>query len=274
MKQLTASRALVMTSHPLPAAAVTAVAAGLAVGSDRPLASAVLATAAVFTGQLSVGWLNDLVDAPRDASVGRTDKPLAAKEIPPAAVRAAFIAAALAAVVLTLFSAPLAAAAHLAALASAWAYDLGLKATAFSVVPFAFSFGLLPVFLSNGDPFPPPWLVAAAATLGSAAHFVNVLPDLADDAATGVRGLPHRLGPSVSRFATAALVLATSTLLVFGPDGTPSPLALTTVPVAVSILVVGFLLDNRPRSRAAFRAVMLVALIDVALLLHIGISAT
>jgi 4-hydroxybenzoate polyprenyltransferase len=273
VKQLSASSALARASHPLPAVAVSAVAAGLAIGSDRPLGSAAVATAAVFAGQLSVGWLNDLVDAPRDTLVGRTDKPLAAREIRPAAVRAAFLAAAVAAVVLTLFSAPLAAAAHLAALASAWAYDLKLKSTPISVVPFAFSFGLLPAFLSNGDPFPPPWLIAAAATLGSAAHFVNVLPDLADDAATGVHGLPHRLGPSVSRFATAALVLATSALLVLGPDGPPSPLALATVPLAVGILVVGFLLDNRPRSRSAFRAVMLVAVIDVALLIHIGIAA-
>ncbi|GAA2147873.1 membrane protein [Glycomyces algeriensis] len=273
VKQLSTSWALVRASHPLPAVAVSAVATGLALGSDRGPASAACAIAAVLAGQLSVGWLNDLVDAPRDARVGRTDKPLAAGEIRPAAVRAAFIASALAAVVLSLFSAPLAAAAHLAALACAWAYDLGVKATAFSVVPFAIAFGLLPAFLSNGDPFPPPWLIAAAATLGSAAHFVNVLPDLADDAATGVRGLPHRLGPLPSRLATAALVLTTSLLLVLGPDGPPSPLALGTVPLAVTILVTGFMLDNRPRSRAAFRAVMLVALIDVALLLHTGISA-
>ncbi|MDA1362992.1 UbiA family prenyltransferase [Glycomyces luteolus] len=272
MKQVAASWALVRASHPLPAVAVSAVAAGLAIGADREPASAVVAVAAVFAGQLSVGWLNDLIDANRDARVGRTDKPLAAKEIRPATVRLAFLVSAVAAVVLTLLSAPLAAAAHIAALASAWAYDLGVKATAFSVVPFAVSFGLLPAFLANGEPFPPPWLIAAAATLGSAAHFVNVLPDLADDAATGVRGLPHRLGPMVSRFATAALVLTASVLLVFGPNGPPSPLALATVPVAVGILVVGFLLDNRPRSRAAFRAVMLVALIDVVLLIHTGIS--
>lgn len=272
MKRLSASGALVRASHPLPAVAVSAVAAGLALGSERSPVSAVVATVAVFAGQLSVGWLNDLIDAPRDAKVGRTGKPLAAGEISPAAVRTAFIVSAACAVVLSLFSAPLAGGLHIAALASAWAYDLGVKATAFSVVPFAFSFGLLPAYLSNGAPYPPTWLIAAAAALGSAAHFVNVLPDLADDAATGVRGLPHRLGPPVSRFATAALVLTTSVLLVFGPDGAPSPVALATVPLAVSILVVGFLLDGRPRSRAAFRAVMLVALIDVALLLHTGIS--
>ena len=36
----------------------------------------------------------------------------------------------------------------------------------------------------------PGWAVAAGACLGVAAHLANVLPDLADDASTGVRGLP------------------------------------------------------------------------------------
>lgn len=273
VSHFSASRAMVQASHPLPALAVSAVAAGLALSADRTPASVVIATAAVFAGQLSVGWLNDLVDAPRDARVGRRDKPVATGAIGPGAVRAAFIVSAGAAVVLSLFSAPFGAAAHLAALLSAWAYDLGVKATAFSVAPFAFSFGLLPVFLFLGTPqapLPPLWLIAAAAALGSAAHFVNVLPDLADDDATGVRGLPHRMGPRGGRIAAAALVLTASGLLVFGPSGPPTTLTLTAVPLSAAILVAGFLLDRRPRSRAAFRAVMLVALIDVALLLHTG----
>lgn len=264
---------MVRASHPLPALAVTALAAGLAIGADRSFGSGLVAVAAVFAGQLSVGWLNDLVDAPRDAQVGRRTKPLATGEVTPRAVRWAFIAAAVAAVVLSLFSAPLGAAAHLAALASAWAYDLGVKATAYSVAPFAVSFGLLPAFLFLGtpaSPFPPLWLLAAAAALGSAAHFVNVLPDLDDDDATGVRGLPHRLGPWPSRFIAATLVLAASGLVVFGPSGAPAPLALAAVPLSAVILIAGLVLDRRPRSRVAFRAVMLVALIDVVLLLHSG----
>jgi 4-hydroxybenzoate polyprenyltransferase len=111
------------------------------------------------------------------------------------------------------------------------------------------------------------WLAAA---LGSAAHFVNVLPDLDDDRATGVRGLPHRLGPWPSRLTAAALVLTASGLVVFGPAGVPALLALAAVPLSAAVLATGLLLDRRPRSRVAFRAVMLVALIDVALLLHSG----
>jgi 4-hydroxybenzoate polyprenyltransferase len=266
---------MVRASHPLPALAVTAFAAGLAVGADRTFSSGLIAVAAVFAGQLSVGWLNDLVDAPRDAHVGRRTKPLATGEVTSAAVRWAFFVSAAAAVGLSLLSAPLGAAAHIVALASAWAYNLGLKATAFSVAPFAVSFGLLPAFLYLGSPqstLPPLWLLAAAAALGSAAHFVNVLPDLDDDHATGVRGLPHRLGPWASRFIAAGLVLTASGLVVFGPIGAPAPLALAAVPLSAFILVAGLLLDRRPRSRVAFRAVMLVALVDVTLLLQSGFS--
>ena len=107
-------------------------------------------------------------------------------------------AIALAAVpLLSLLSGWRAAIVHCVAVALAWAYDLGLKATALSVVPYAIAFGLLPVFVVlglPGAPWPPWWAPVAGALLGAGAHFANALPDLDDDIATGVRGLPHRLG--------------------------------------------------------------------------------
>ena len=42
--------------------------------------------------------------------------------------------------------------------------------------------------------WPPAWMMATGAVLGVGAHLLNALPDLADDDATGVRGLPQRLG--------------------------------------------------------------------------------
>ncbi|WP_026931425.1 UbiA family prenyltransferase [Glycomyces tenuis] len=267
--------ALARACHPLPVLAVTAITAGLVIGAERPFGASLTVVAAVFAGQLSVGWLNDLVDAPRDAMAGRSGKPVAAGEVAPAVVRVGVIAAAALALLLSLPSGLAAAGAHTAALVSAWAYDLGVKATAFSVLPYAVSFALLPAFVSMGlpgSPLPPPWLLAGAACLGSAAHFVNVLPDLDDDAATGVRGLPHRLGPRVSWAVAAALVLGASALLAFGPPGPPAPAGLAAVPLAAAVLAVGALLGRRPRSRAAFRAVIAVALVDVALLLQTGVS--
>ncbi|MEU6861302.1 UbiA family prenyltransferase [Glycomyces sp. NPDC046736] len=269
-----ASKALLQASHPLPALAVTLVTAGLALTAGRSAPGTFAIAAAVFCGQLSVGWLNDLLDASRDAQAGRTDKPLAAGSLAPSAVRIAFWVSAIAAVLLTSLSGLASTAVHFVALLSAWAYNLRLKSTVASVLPFALSFGLLPAIVSLGGdgPWPPWWLMAAAACLGSGAHFVNTLPDFADDAATGVRGLPHRLGPKATPYAAAILVLAASVLLAFAPPGPAAALGLIAVPVAAAVLAAGLALGRRPRSRAAFRAVMLVALVDVALLLHTGVA--
>ncbi|MGK5628279.1 UbiA family prenyltransferase [Streptomyces sp. URMC 123] len=269
--------ALLRASHPLPVLAVTAVAAGLAAGSGRTNGAVVTVTAAVLAGQLSVGWLNDLVDAERDAKAGRTDKPVASGRLSPSVVRGGVLASASAAVLLSLPSGLPATAAHLGALASAWAYDLGVKAGVLSVLPYAVSFALLPAFVVlglPGHPWPPAWLVAASALLGCAAHFVNVLPDLTDDTAAGVRGLPHRLGAARSRTVAAGLVLATSVLLVLGPPGTVSRAGMVALPIAALIVGAGLLMGRRSGSRAAFHAVLLVAVIDVLLLLSAGVPTS
>ena len=97
--------------------------------------------------------------------------------------------------------------AHLIALASAWSYNAGLKSTPISVLPFIVSFGLLPSLVTlSADPpsLAAAWAWVAGAALGVAVHLTNVLPDLEDDAQTGVRGLPHRLGRRASAVIAAA----------------------------------------------------------------------
>src|SRR5690606_20411676 len=63
--------------HPAPCVAVTALAVLLAASWDASVGTALLVGAAILTGQLSVGWSNDLIDLRRDQVVGRQDKPLA-----------------------------------------------------------------------------------------------------------------------------------------------------------------------------------------------------
>ncbi|WP_245614438.1 UbiA family prenyltransferase [Actinokineospora inagensis] len=246
--------------------AVTVAATALAVGLGQTVWGAVAVASAVFAGQLSVGWLNDLVDAPRDAKVGRADKPVASGQVSVGLIRALVVISATAAVGLSLLSGLLAGAAHIVALVSAWAYDLRVKSTVVSVLPYTVSFGLLTVFVTLGLPaphWPPWWLVATASLLGSAAHFANVLPDLADDRATGVVGLPHRVGAAGSRTAAALLVLGASAALV---AGTPTALGFAMLPVAVVVTVVGLVVGKRPGSRAAFHAMLVVAVLDAAVL--------
>ncbi|WP_434443471.1 UbiA family prenyltransferase [Lentzea sp. E54] len=257
----------------MPALAVTVVATALAVTTGRAPGGLVAVAAAVLAGQLSVGWLNDLLDADRDASVGRSGKPVAAGVVSRRSVAVATVVAAVSAIGLSLLSGVDATLVHVVMLCSAWAYDLGLKATAFSVAPYALSFGLLPAFITLGGPgshWPPLWLIAAAALLGSAAHFANVLPDLEDDAATGVRGLPHRLGGAASAGAAAALAAITGVVLAFGPPGPVTAAGLVAVPLSVVILVIGRVRGRRPGSRANFNALLAVAVVDVVLLIITG----
>jgi 4-hydroxybenzoate polyprenyltransferase len=258
--------------HPLPALTVAVVATGLAVTAGGSWARAAVVGGAVLAGQLSVGWLNDLVDADRDAAVGRPDKPVAAGRLRRSAVAVAVAVAAVTAVALSLLTGVAATMAHLAALVSAWGYDLGLKATAVSVVPYAVSFGLLPgiAALAATGTWPPLWMVVAAALLGCAAHFANVLPDLEDDEATGVRGLPHRVGATASRLAAAGLVLTASAVLVLGPPGVARGYALVVLAASFVIVTGGLLVSRHGRPKAAFHGVLVVALADVALLVLAG----
>jgi 4-hydroxybenzoate polyprenyltransferase len=265
-------RGLIRACHPEPTAAVTAVAAALAASVGRGVAGTVAVAAAVLAGQLSVGWMNDLLDRDRDVRVGRADKPVVAGTLPAATLRTAMLVAAVAVVPLSLLSGVLAGSLHLVAVASAWAYNIRLKASALSVLPYAVSFGLLPAFVTAGLPGHPVigWLVAAGALLGAGAHFANALPDIADDLATGVRGLPHRLGPTGSRIAAAVLLTAASVVLATGPPGPPGVLGIGAVVVAVVCGVGAGVLGRRPGSRAAFLGVLVVAAVDVALLVGSG----
>ncbi|MBQ0979479.1 UbiA family prenyltransferase [Micromonospora sp. M61] len=269
---------LVRASHPEPAAAVTAVSGLLAWGVGHRPTGIVSVVLAVLASQLAVGWTNDALDAERDATVGRTDKPVAAGAVGRRTTAWAAAVAAVACPLLALTTNPTAAFWLTVALVSALLYDWPLKATAFSVLPYAVSFGALPAFVVlalPGQPTPPAWLLVAAACLGAGAHFANVLPDLADDARTGVRGLPHRLGAAGSRIAAAGLLLAATAALVLGPPGPPSAIGVAAVVTAAVVPPLSWYAGRSAvragrRPVSAFRAVMLVALIDVVLLVASG----
>jgi len=260
--------ALLRSCHPVPTVAVTAVTTALAVLARRDAPGVLLVAATVLAGQVSIGWLNDAVDAGRDRAAGRTDKPVAAGALARSTVAAAAVLAAVASVPLSFAAGGVGGGVlHALVVGGGWAYDLGLKSTAVSLVPYAVAFGALPAFVVAPVVTPPWWLVAAGALLGSAAHFANVLPDLEADSATGVRGLPHRLGASGSVVATVLLLLSASATLVLGPPGGVRPIGLVLGAVAVLALAVGVCGGARA---VLFRMVMAVAVVDVLLLLVSG----
>lgn len=269
---MTRVRLLLASSHPGPTVVVTVLATVIAAAVGHPWWLVVLVALTVFAGQLSIGLANDWIDADRDRAVGRSDKPVARGLISAQTVRTAAFVTAGASVLLSVPLGPVAAVAHLVLVAAGWAYDAGLKRSGWSVAPFVVAFGLLPVVAVSAGPehlLPAWWAIATGAVFGVAIHCTNVLPDLVDDEATGVRGFPHRLG--LHRAGSVAFgSLAVAALLVLGGQlsGSPGPVGIVFAVVgAVVVLVlagVGVrLVHSGPPTRLLFRLVIAASLVLV-----------
>lgn len=278
--------ALARACHPEPTAAVTAISLAYAIagGAGR---RAPLVAGAVLAQQLSIGWSNDALDATRDRADHRPDKPLAAGALSPRAVLWAATVALAASVPLSRAAATGHAGSgsgigNLLCAASGWAYNIGLKATVASPLPYLTGFGGLAAFLDSARPGPArpaPRVVVAGALLGAAAHVANVLPDIDDDLAHGIAGLPQRLGARRSRQLYAVL-LSGAGIVVAGPpagrrrsarDGWSGVVGSVGRATATALPAVALTLVARHEStgsRNAFRMVLAVAGLDVALLLR------
>lgn len=265
-KKSTMAGALIRAAHIEPTIAVTTLASLLGVAGGLGAPRLLLVAAAVFAGQLVIGWSNDLLDAGRDAAVGRGDKPLATGEVSTRAVSAGLGIAAIAAVGLSAGLGWRSALTHLVLMVgSGIAYNLGLKATLWSWLPYVVAFGSLPAVVSlaaTPPEAPKVWIVAASAALGAAAHFLNTLPDLADDAATGIRGLPQRIGGPRSQRVAAALLIAATAVIVLGPPG-PAPATRWVALLLAAALAVGALTGH---GQTPFRCGLAIALLNVLLL--------
>ncbi|MGH3497331.1 MAG: UbiA family prenyltransferase [Nocardioidaceae bacterium] len=277
MPDRAALKGLALACHPGPAVAVTAFACVLAVAVGAGADLTVLVAVTFLVGQLSVGWSNDWIDAARDVAVGRTDKPVAAGSVTRTTVGSAALVAAALTIPLSLLLGLAAGLVHLAAVASAWSYNLGLKNSVWSWAPYAFSFGALPVIVTlalPGHPMPRFWVPCASALLGVGAHVVNVLPDLREDRATGISGLPHRLGPGRSTLLASGLLVIASLVVVLGPGTAPGPVRWVALVVIILIAGVSAVSANvpGPRGRWALLGTVAVVLADVALLVTSGSS--
>ena len=181
-------QALIITSHPGPSLAITALTTLLAAQAAPHGIGPALTAPALLAGQLSIGWSNDACDAGRDAAAGRADKPLARGDISAGAVWTAAGVGAAAGLAMALVIGPLTGGLYALAIALGWAYNLGVKSSLASGAMYLLGFGLMPAYAASTLPghHAPRWQVTvAAALLGLGAHFANVLPDLAADKATG-----------------------------------------------------------------------------------------
>lgn len=241
---------------------MTAVSGLLAWSAGRG-AGTVWVVLAVLAGQLFVGWTNDYLDRERDLAAGRTDKPLATGAVPPRLVAVAAVSALVLVLPLSLASGVAAAVVHLVAVGSATAYNVALKRTFLSPLPYAMSFTLLPAFITLGlghPHWPPAWVLAAAGLIGVGGHFAQARPDVEHDRSQMVIGLPQLVGDRASAIAAATFLAAGAAAVAAGTHTvyplaavalalpvafTPPALAFRLTLLTAGVTVVAFLLNGR-----------------------------
>jgi 4-hydroxybenzoate polyprenyltransferase len=164
-------------------------------GSPVAVIAVLCASAA---GQATVGWTNDLHDAGVDAQASRTHKPTVRGDIRPEDLRIPIIVSGSLTIPLSFIAAGwLGGAAHIVAVASALTYNFFLARTVWSWLPYAVSFGLMPLFVAQAvstSLWPAALVIALSICVGVAAHLLNAIPDIDVDRASGWGGLAVSLG--------------------------------------------------------------------------------
>jgi 4-hydroxybenzoate polyprenyltransferase len=159
--------------------------------------------------QLGIGTVNDIVDAPRDAG-RKAGKPIPAGLVSSSAARVLAIACFATGLALaTAVSIPTGLLGVIG-IAIGLAYDLRLKGTAWSWLPFAVGIPILPVFgwIGVTGTLPAAFLVLlpAAVAAGAALAIGNALVDVERDRAASVSSIAVALGPARASLVAVALL--------------------------------------------------------------------
>ena len=151
---------MVRATHFGPALLVVTISFVLAITQVSTIKSVEIALA-FLAGQLVVGWTNDLIDHPRDLAAGRVNKPLVQGSVSRRQLHMGITTALIAAFFLSVlgpmgFKGGLL---HMLAVGSATVYNFWAKATWFSPLPYAISFGAMPwaIYYAT-QKNPPTWL--------------------------------------------------------------------------------------------------------------------
>jgi 4-hydroxybenzoate polyprenyltransferase len=185
----------------------------------------ILIAFAVFTGQLVVGWSNDLIDYEDDLSHQRIKKPLVAGLITPKFLMSWLRVMVPIALITNLFGPLGLIGGGLSIFAIGWAvaYNFYFKFTFLSPLPFAIAFGALPSCMALSKDYAPPlWMWLGGALLGIAAHFINVIKDMDQDRTSGINGLPQRCGKRASIFIAVLMIALAIALLLLSDLSLPT----------------------------------------------------
>jgi 4-hydroxybenzoate polyprenyltransferase len=183
--------------HPFPSALDAAVTLALALLAGALVGRAVLLGASMLLIQFSIGTFNDLLDAPADAIVGRS-KPLVDGRVTARIALRVGVVCGLAGLLLAGFAGAATALVACVGYGIGLAYDMRLKASPWSWLPYAAGIPLLPVFAwvgATGD-LPGPILVLAGlgALGGTSLAIANSLADAERDALSRTRTVATALG--------------------------------------------------------------------------------
>ena len=252
--------------HPFPSLLDAAATGALAILAGGSVATAAVLALSMLAIQFAIGTVNDLVDAPRD-SVGRPRKPIASGSVTRREARVVAVAAGSLGLGLAATRGPAALAIAAAGLGVGLAYDVALKPTPLSWLPYAIGIPLVPLFAWTGavGSVPPAVLGLSllAVPAGAGVAVANALADLDDDRRAGTRTVATSLGAERAwRVATALLgatyLVAVAALVASGggPGGTgaggggASGLAMTAGWVAIAatavLLVLGSWMGRGP----------------------------
>jgi 4-hydroxybenzoate polyprenyltransferase len=221
---------LVRLVHPFPSLLDAAAAGALALLAGGSLATASVLALSMLAVQFAIGTVNDLADAPWD-SVGRPRKPVPAGSVTRREARIVAVAAGSVGLALAATRGPVTLAIAVLGLGVGLAYDLALKPTPLSWLPYAVGIPLVPLFAWTGAAGSVPPAVLALSLLavpaGAAIAVANALADLEDDRRAGARTVATALGAERAWRAAAVLLgatyLAAVAVLVAigaGPGGT------------------------------------------------------
>jgi 4-hydroxybenzoate polyprenyltransferase len=159
--------------------------------------------------QLGIGTVNDIVDAPRDAG-RKSGKPIPAGLVSPSAARVLAIACFAVGLILATTVSIATGLLAVVGIAVGLAYDLRLKGTAWSWLPFAVGIPILPVFgwIGVTGTLPTAFLVLVPAAVGAGAALAigNALVDVERDRAASVSSIAVALGPAQAWRVAVALL--------------------------------------------------------------------
>jgi 4-hydroxybenzoate polyprenyltransferase len=162
--------------------------------------------------QFSISALNEWADSDLDRRAGRR-RPIPLGLISRGAALSVAVVCAVGAFLLCVLSdlGPFALLLVGVGTASGWAYDLWLKATPLSFVPFAIAFPLIPFWIGVLAGRPPTGLLIlflGGSPLASAIHLADAIPDRDRDGEAGLETLAVALGkPRAERAAVGLLLI-------------------------------------------------------------------